>query len=37
LLGFGMVWAALLIVTIEGVHGSVSRRMIARVPAVSAD
>jgi chloramphenicol-sensitive protein RarD len=37
LLGFGLVWAALLIVTIEGVHGSVSRRMTSRVAAVSAD
>jgi chloramphenicol-sensitive protein RarD len=37
LLGFGLVWAALAIVTIEGLHGSVSRRMTARVAAVSTD
>jgi chloramphenicol-sensitive protein RarD len=37
LLGFGLVWAALLIVTIEGVQGSVSRRMTPRISAVSAD
>jgi chloramphenicol-sensitive protein RarD len=37
LLGFGLVWTALLIVTVEGVHSSVARRLTARVPAVSAD
>jgi chloramphenicol-sensitive protein RarD len=37
LLGFGLVWAALLVVTVDGVRGSVARRMTTGVPAVSAD
>ncbi len=37
LLGFGIVWAALLIITVEGVRSTVSRRADARIAAVSAD
>jgi chloramphenicol-sensitive protein RarD len=37
LVGFGLVWAALLIVTVDRVHGSVTRRAGPRLPAVSAD
>ena len=37
LVGFGLVWVALLIVTVDGVHGTVTRRGAARIPAVSAD
>ena len=35
--GFGLIWAALLIITVDGVRGTVARRAAARVPAVSAD
>ena len=37
LFGFGMVWAALLITTVESVRSTVTRRAASRVPAVSAD
>ena len=37
LVGFGLVWAALLIVTVDGVHSTVARRAASRIPAVSAD
>jgi chloramphenicol-sensitive protein RarD len=37
LVGFGFVWVALLIVTVERVHSSLTRRGAARIPAVSAD
>ena len=37
LVGFGLIWTALLILTVDGVRGTVARRAAARVPAVSAD
>jgi chloramphenicol-sensitive protein RarD len=37
LLGFSLVWAALLIVTIDGVRSSLNRRIAPRIPAVSTD
>jgi chloramphenicol-sensitive protein RarD len=37
LVGFGLIWAALLIITIDGVRGTVARRAASRIPAVSAD
>jgi chloramphenicol-sensitive protein RarD len=37
LVGFGLVWAALLIVTVDGVRSTVARRAAPRIPAVSAD
>ncbi len=37
LVGFGLVWAALLIVTVDRVHSTVARRAATRIPAVSAD
>jgi chloramphenicol-sensitive protein RarD len=35
--GFALVWVALLIVTVDRVHSTVVRRAAARIPAVSAD
>ncbi len=37
LVGFGLIWAALLVITIDGVRGTVARRAASRIPAVSAD
>ena len=37
LVGFGLVWAALLIVTVDRVHSTVAGRAATRIPAVSAD
>lgn len=37
LVGFMLVWAALLIITVDRVHSTVSRRADSRIPAVSAD
>ena len=37
LVGFMLVWAALLIITVDRVHSTVTRRADSRIPAVSAD
>ena len=37
LVGFGLVWGALLIITVDGVHSTVTRRAATRIPAVSTD
>jgi chloramphenicol-sensitive protein RarD len=37
LVGFGLVWTALLIVTVDRVHSTVTSRAASRIPAVSAD
>ena len=37
LVGFGLIWTALLVVTIDGVRGTVAGAAAARIPAVSAD
>ena len=37
LVGFGLVWTALVIVTVDRVHSTVTRRAASRIPAVSTD